>query len=664
MRTKSTCRRQRDSLRSRSAASRTVAVTLAVTTALALTAAASLAPSAIAQDTETQDHSGAFNDDDGSFGEPAFEALASRGIFDGTECGEHRICPDQSLKRSTMAVWLTRALDYGEPQPIDSSRFADVDAGEWWAPHVERFAELKVTRGCGTEPLRYCPDQTVNRAQMAAFLVRALRLPDAPSRGFADTAGNFAANNIDALAAAGITAGCSSEPLRFCPDHPVTRAEMATFLARALGLIPLPSAESLSAQEVYARVAPSIPIIYSAYGHGSGILIPGDYVLTNHHVVWPNEFDDTATVVFPDGTEYVGVPVVATNPWADLAVLGPLETDKRPLPLADGEQSPPGSDLYLIGYPAEFDDTPEPTITRGLLSRVRHWDGYDMTLLQTDAATTGGQSGGPLVDGRGRVVGVLTWGWTDAGFGVATSASDSAEVVGLMLTDDRYRLSYLERLEPEDSPSREWSIELAGAWDVATFVVAEVAESIDLAVNGAGSAYVWMADSFDVWIGPDEEGFVSPSGSAEIDAHAAYFVEVGQTSGDASSYTLSSSAHLLPYYDEDGGVLLAEDEISHGFAGAFDYFGDIDMYEVHLQAGEAVAIWTDAIHADTALTLYDSASNVVAEDDNSGPLGHLGFLWNAQIEFEAPATGTYYINVFASDGSARGGYIINAEILE
>ena len=224
---------------------------------------------------------------------------------------------------------------------------------------------------------------------------------------------------------------------------------MATFLSRALGFIPLP-AEALSAQRVYAKVAPSIPIVLSDYGHGSGILIPGDYVLTNHHVVWPNEFDDTATVLFADGTEYVDVPVVATNPWADLAVLGPLETDKRPLPLADGEQLPPGSDLYLVGYPAEYEQyagyAPEPTITRGILSRVRHWDGYDITLLQTDAAIAGGQSGGALVDGHGRVVGVSTWWWTfQAGFGVATSAADDSEVINLMLTDDGYRFSFSER---------------------------------------------------------------------------------------------------------------------------------------------------------------------------------------------------------------------------
>ena len=630
--------------------------------ALAVTAAV-LASAAAASATTAQAGSGPFSDDDGNVHEAALDALAARGYLAGTECGDGLICPSRPLKRWEMAVWLGRALSYGEPESISESRFADVDAEEWWAPHVERFADLGVTAGCKTEPLQYCPDKPVTRAQMATFFVRAFRLPEAAPGGFADTDGDAHEDNIDALAAEGITAGCKTEPLRYCPDKPVTRAQMATFLSRALGLIPTPSAEPLTAQEVYARVAPSIPIVQSLYGQGSGILILGDYVLTNHHVVWPDHFDHTATIVFPDGTEYVDVPVVATNPWADLAVLGPLETDKRPLALADGEQLPPGSDLYLIGYPAEYEFAPEPTITRGLLSRVRHWDGYDMTLLQTDAAIAGGQSGGALVDGRGRVVGVSTWSWSDAGFGVATSASDDAEVVGLMLTNDSYRLSYLEGLDFEADASREWDIELAGAWDVATFVVDEIADTIDLEVDGSGAAYVWMADSFDVLIGLDSEGALNSSGSAEIDAYGSYFVEVGQVSEDASSYTLRSSAALLPYYDGDGSVLLTQGQTSFGLAGAFDYFGDVDVYEVQLRGGETVLIWTDSILTDTALILYDSASNVVAEDDDSGPFGALGFPWNAEITFGAPATGTYYLHVYVADGDLGGSYIINAAIL-
>ena len=70
---------------------------------------------------------------------------------------------------------------------------------------------------------------------MATFLVRAFDLEEAPSAGFVDTEESVHSANIDALAAAGITAGCKTDPLSYCPDKPVTRAQMATFLHRAIG---------------------------------------------------------------------------------------------------------------------------------------------------------------------------------------------------------------------------------------------------------------------------------------------------------------------------------------------------------------------------------------------------------------------------------------------
>ena len=168
---------------------------------------------------------------------PAIEALHAAGVLAGTECSPSRFCPGDGTKRWTMAVWLVRTIDDSDPDPITTTRFADVDPNQWWAPYVERLAELGVTTGCKTGPLRYCPDATVRRGQMATFLVRAFGLASADPAGFADTQGGVHATNIDALAAAKVTAGCATNPLRYCPENPVTRAQMATFLARALGLV-------------------------------------------------------------------------------------------------------------------------------------------------------------------------------------------------------------------------------------------------------------------------------------------------------------------------------------------------------------------------------------------------------------------------------------------
>ena len=172
-------------------------------------------------------------DDAPSVHRAAVQTLSDEGVLDSTGCGDGRLCPEDHLLRWEMAVWLVRVVDDGvDPLPTRRSRFVDVDADEWWSPHVERLAELGITEGCKTEPLSYCPDQPVTRAQMASFLVRVFKLRRAESAGFEDTAGNVHARNIDAIFAAEITTGCVAEPLSYCPDQPVSRAQMASFLVR------------------------------------------------------------------------------------------------------------------------------------------------------------------------------------------------------------------------------------------------------------------------------------------------------------------------------------------------------------------------------------------------------------------------------------------------
>lgn len=163
----------------------------------------------------------------------AVAALAEDRVLAGTECGPGLFCPGDPIPRWLTAVWLVRTVDGQDPEPIGTSRFADIDAGQWWAAHVERSAELGITLGCGAEPARYCPDDPVTRAEMASFLQRAFRLDPVPPAGFADTHGNHHAAAIDALHAAGTTKGCSAEVLEFCPDRATTRIEMALFIERA-----------------------------------------------------------------------------------------------------------------------------------------------------------------------------------------------------------------------------------------------------------------------------------------------------------------------------------------------------------------------------------------------------------------------------------------------
>ena len=118
-----------------------------------------------------------------------------------------------------------------ELQGIDRTPFRDVRTDNVHYRTIARLAEERITRGCADD--RFCPADRVTRAQMASFLVRALELPAAPaSMDFADVrADNIHRADIEALAAAGITRGCGGES--FCPDDVVTRQQMASFLVRA-----------------------------------------------------------------------------------------------------------------------------------------------------------------------------------------------------------------------------------------------------------------------------------------------------------------------------------------------------------------------------------------------------------------------------------------------
>ena len=194
---------------------------------------------------------------------------------------------------------------------------------------------------------------------------------------------------------------------------------------------------ALSAEEIYLKIAPSVGYIVNGggTGAGSGILIDDGYVVTNYHVVEP--YQDVLRIVFSDGTEFWDVPVAGSVPWADLAILGPINAAAPPLDLSEG-QMVPGSPLFLVGYPAEVAEFPQPSITQGVLSRTYQETDTGLTVLRTDASAVGGQSGGAMVDALGNVIGVTMRGIVDRGISGITeaySAADYAALVDAMALD-------------------------------------------------------------------------------------------------------------------------------------------------------------------------------------------------------------------------------------
>ena len=146
-------------------------------------------------------------------------------------------CVNHPFPRWAIAVWLVRIVDEGKPPESAATSFMDVSVDESWAPYVERLFELGITRGCAVSPARYCPEDRVTRAQMASFLVPAFELKEAAPGPFTDISTSGHADDITALVASGVTAGCIPSLLdRYCPHTSPTRGQMATFLSRAIKL--------------------------------------------------------------------------------------------------------------------------------------------------------------------------------------------------------------------------------------------------------------------------------------------------------------------------------------------------------------------------------------------------------------------------------------------
>jgi hypothetical protein len=105
---------------------------------------------------------------------------------------------------------------------------------------IEAIAAAGITVGCNPPTNnRFCPEANVTRAEAATFLARALSLPDDGVDHFTDDNGHVLEGGINKLAASGITKGCNPPSnTRFCPDRNLTRAEFAAFVARGLDLAP------------------------------------------------------------------------------------------------------------------------------------------------------------------------------------------------------------------------------------------------------------------------------------------------------------------------------------------------------------------------------------------------------------------------------------------
>jgi hypothetical protein len=167
------------------------------------------------------------------------ERLYNAGISGGCGTAPLVYCPEATVTRAQMAVFLERGMrgrSYSPPAATGPV-FGDIPVSYWSASWVEKLYSDGITGGCGGG--NYCPEATVTRAQMAVFLLRAKHgssySPPPATGDFADVPTSYwAASWIEQLTAEGVTSGCGGG--NYCPEQPVSRAQMAVFLVRTFNL--------------------------------------------------------------------------------------------------------------------------------------------------------------------------------------------------------------------------------------------------------------------------------------------------------------------------------------------------------------------------------------------------------------------------------------------
>lgn len=171
------------------------------------------------------------------------ETLLHKNVTGGCAVADS-FCPANTTLRKQMAVFLLKALlgsCYVPPPAV--GLFTDVPVSDPFAPWIEDLANRNITSGCGTGI--YCPNDLVQRRQMAVFLLKTLLgsgyVPPAATGIFDDVPADAFQPFIEDLYNRNITGGCAGgpppAPISYCPGNPVTRGQMAVFLTKTFDLL-------------------------------------------------------------------------------------------------------------------------------------------------------------------------------------------------------------------------------------------------------------------------------------------------------------------------------------------------------------------------------------------------------------------------------------------
>lgn len=413
----------------------------------------------------------------------------------------------------------------------------------------------------------------------------------------------------------------------------------------------------------------SLAVVDTPFSSGSAVLVDGGYLVTNAHVVDP--FDEVQ-LRFADGQEELAVPVVGVDLVADLAVLGPIETEHPALAVGDPDALTSGDAIHLIGYPGDQEDGPELELESGRYARHQYPKNWDLDYLQANVDIEAGQSGGAMVDDEGRLVGISAL-ELDDGVALSLSVEDVERIVDEIIADEVEEPASDWSPVPHTQGEREHRVDIDGPDDVHAFFVsgAAFADELDLTVSDPEARVVVASPGFYGVVANDaaraaaeEGGFwslvafddVDPlelddegSIALEVEEGEDLLVLVGSDRPATVDLRTSPGSAELPIVPEAKPIAVGD-----AVEASVGYLDALDVYEVDLAAGDRITIDAESASGDMAFLVagpgqpwYDAPGFDETGSPHSGPGGMLGL--DEHTELAAAASGTHTIVVYAAD---------------
>lgn len=420
----------------------------------------------------------------------------------------------------------------------------------------------------------------------------------------------------------------------------------------------------LSSEDVYEKIQDSIVYIEAPNGDssGSGVVIDGGWIVTNAHVV--DRFE-RVVVGRSDGTD-LGEHTVHGVDWIfDLALIGPIDDPSLvPMERAESATLALGDRVLLVGFPDEDTVAPTPTLTEGIVSRRRYVALGDFPFLQVDATIAPGQSGGAMVDGNGRLVGISGLEFGQGEFGLVFESDPMWPRIDALIAQGSTPL-------PSGTASNTLTDEIGPLRSLGFVVEVDETGMINMSVRSDDDIYVDVqtlggVTVNNVTLSPDpfresnieERLYVDEAveGGEDVIAEmdpGLYQVVVGSFGAGPAQVEVMSTSAMWPFEDPEEN---AELPVGSVVEGSIDWSRDSDRWTLTLEAGQQVEIIADGI-ADTVIAVRLDGDAIVASDDEG--LGLFGT--GSQVSFTAEVAGAYTVEIGSFDNE-RWGYLIQATV--